>query len=110
MNMDRSELTQTVRGIFPGTKLRLTFKPGTGRKGVLDSETKAATGFFVMMKDKNIIFPNESDWATFYAVATSGFWDQDSNRVVDVIVPDGFDPDWFVHRLHYGLEKIEILN
>lgn len=108
--MDRKILEDALLGIEAGTKLRLTFQAGKGRKGVLDDNTKAVVCYFVMMKDKNIIFPKEVDWAVMYAVALSGYWSLDSNRVVEVVVPEGFDQEWFVERLSIGLERIEILN
>ena len=106
--MEREQLEGILENAQPGTKLRLTFNAGTGRKLTLDDETNAAVVFFVLMKDKNIII-REMDWATMYAVGTSGYWSNDDNRKVEVEIPQGFNRDWFVGRVQRGLEQVEIL-
>ncbi len=107
--MTSQEIRDALTGVVAGTKLRLTFNAGSGKKGFLDGETKAAVCYFVMMKDANIIFPDEMDWAVMYAVGLSGYWDHDSNRIVEVLIPEGFNLDWFSQRLEGGLEKLEVI-
>ncbi|MFC1656509.1 hypothetical protein ACFL14_00885 [Patescibacteria group bacterium] len=106
--METSTVTDIVAKAKSGDQLRLVFKNGTGQKGTLDDATQIAVVYLAMGAQEGMLILAESDWATMYAVGTSGFWDNNSNRTVMATVPDEFDKGWFIDRLSPGLESVEI--
>lgn len=107
--MDRDKFASVLSKVSPGTRLRVTFKPGSGKKGILSADVKAGVMYFMMMAGKNVNFENETDRITLYAVVESGYWDHDANRKVMVSIPEGFDSNWFKQRLQERVENLEIL-
>lgn len=106
--MDRAELQAAIDEIRPGDTIQVTFKPGTGKKGVIDGTMRAVLVYFAMMEGKNVSFINQMDYFTILAVIESGYWDHNANRIVKVQIPDEFDKQWFSERLMPGLEGLTI--
>lgn len=107
--MERTALQSTIENVETGSKLRLTFNNGTGPKLDLDSDTMSAFRFFMLGAENNLSMQG-NDYFSCRAVLESGYFDQESNRVVEVEATEHFDPDWFVGRLHRGLEGVEVLS
>ncbi|MBX4198081.1 hypothetical protein KW782_01975 [Candidatus Parcubacteria bacterium] len=107
--MDRAKLSEILRDVRAGTKLRLAFNLGQGQNQTLDGGTRTAVLYFKGMLGSNLRLENQADQATINAVILSGLWENPQNRFFTVIVPEKFDQDWFKQRLRDGLESVDVL-
>jgi len=83
---------------FAGMRVKITF-----REDSIDD-----VNYLIGMIDGKIIKVSRGDYATLLAISSDKTWGSESNRTVELELAKTFNLDWFVDRMAYRLEKIEM--
>ena len=97
--MKRQEFLDVVKAVGVGNRIKITYK----------DNAIPTLPYLIGMYNAGLFTLEDPGLSLLYAIVRSQKWDREQNKTFLLVITESFDLEWFVDRLHWDVESVEVI-